>query len=94
MTGESMLQSEKWVTQVIQALGDLMIASDEEIRIELRDFGVFEVKKTRPKPQARNPRTNEVVYIPERRKTHFKPGKRIREVLQKPLESPEEGSEG
>lgn len=62
-----------------------MIEADPERRIELRDFGVFEVKKTKAKPKARNPRTNETVFIPSRRKTHFKPGKRIKEVLQTPL---------
>ncbi|NQV73192.1 HU family DNA-binding protein, partial [bacterium] len=48
-------------------------------------FGVFEVKKTRAKPKARNPKTNETVYIPSRRKTHFKPSKKLKAVLQQPL---------
>jgi nucleoid DNA-binding protein len=52
------------------------------IRIELRNFGIFEVKPTRAKPRARNPRTNEEVYVPPRRKIHFKPGKIIRQELQ------------
>lgn len=59
--------------------------ADPDVRIELRDFGVFEVKKTRAKPKARNPKTNETVFIPSRRKTHFKPSKRIKAVLQQPL---------
>ena len=29
-----------------------------------------------------NPKTNEVVYVPPRRKIHFKPGKIIRQELQ------------
>lgn len=82
---EPIYKSEPWVSAVLTALGELMIEADPERRIELRDFGVFEVKKTKAKPKARNPRTNETVFIPSRRKTHFKPGKRIREVLQTPL---------
>lgn len=82
---EPIYKSEPWVSAVITALGDLMIEADPEVRIELRDFGVFEVKKTKAKPKARNPRTNETVFIPSRRKTHFKPSKRIKEVLQTPL---------
>ena len=78
-------KSEPWVKAVIQALGDLMLEADPELRIELRDFGVFEVKKTKAKPKARNPKTNETVFIPSRRKTHFKPSKRLKEVLQTPL---------
>ena len=84
--GEPIYKSEPWVKAVIMALGDLMMEADPEIRIELRDFGVFEVKKTKAKPKARNPKTNETVFIPSRRKTHFKPSKRLKAVLQMPLQ--------
>ncbi|MCH8960147.1 MAG: integration host factor subunit beta [Bacteroidetes bacterium] len=84
--GEPIYKSEPWVKAVIMALGDLMMEADPEIRIELRDFGVFEVKKTKAKPKARNPKTNETVFIPSRRKTHFKPSKRLKAVLQTPLQ--------
>lgn len=50
-------------------------------RIEIRGFGVFQVKDTRPKPAARNPRTGEIIYVPARRKTHFKPGRLLKEAL-------------
>ncbi len=82
---EPIYKSEPWVAAVITALGELMVEADPEIRIELRDFGVFEVKKTKAKPKARNPKTNETVFIPSRRKTHFKPSKKLKEVLQTPL---------
>lgn len=85
-TGEPLYKCEPWVQATIEALRDLMEAADPEVRIELREFGVFEVKKTKAKPKARNPKTNETVFIPARRKTHFKPGKRLRESLQQPLE--------
>ena len=74
------LPCEPWVHATIEALRDLMAEADPEVRIELRDFGVFEVKKTRAKPKARNPKTNETVFIPARRKTHFKPSKKLRVV--------------
>jgi integration host factor subunit beta len=86
MMDNPIYKSEPWVSAVITALGDLIVEADPERRIELRDFGVFEVKKTKAKPKARNPRTNETVFIPSRRKTHFKPSKRIKEVLQTPLQ--------
>lgn len=82
---EPIYRSEPWVTAVIDAIGELMLEADPEVRIELRDFGVFEVKKTKAKPKARNPKTNETVFIPSRRKTHFKPSKKLKEVLQTPL---------
>ncbi len=82
---EPIYKTEPWVGAVVSALGELMLEADPEVRIELRDFGVFEVKKTKAKPKARNPKTNETVFIPSRRKTHFKPSKRLKEVLQTPL---------
>ena len=82
---EPIYKSEAWVNAVISAVRELLLEADPEVRIELRDFGVFEVKKTKAKPKARNPKTNETVFIPRRRKTHFKPSKRLKEVLQTPL---------
>lgn len=86
LVGEPIYKCEPWVGAVTDAIGQLMMEADPEIRIEMRDFGVFEVKKTRAKPKARNPKTNETVFIPSRRKTHFKPSKRLKEVLQQPLQ--------
>ena len=43
-------------------------------RIELRNFGVFEVK-TRAERKARNPRTGQEVKVPQRCAVSFKPGK-------------------
>ena len=83
--GEPIYKCETWVGSVVDALGQLMVEADPEVRIELRDFGVFEVKKTKAKPKARNPKTNETVFIPSRRKTHFKPSKRLKRVFQQPL---------
>jgi integration host factor subunit beta len=85
LTNEPIYKSEPWVSAVVIALGELMQEADPEVRIELRDFGVFEVKKTKAKPKARNPKTNETVFIPSRRKTHFKPSKKLKEILQQPL---------
>ena len=50
-------------------------------RIEIRGFGAFAVKRVKPKPAARNPRTGEIVYVPARRKTHFKPGALLKEAM-------------
>ena len=66
----------------LDTMAELLTENQSRIRIELRNFGVFEVKPTRAKPRARNPMTNEEVYVPPRRKIHFKPGKVIRQALQ------------
>ena len=66
----------------LDIMTEILTIEQSRIRIELRNFGIFEVKPTRAKPRARNPRTNEEVYVPPRRKIHFKPGKIIRQELQ------------
>ena len=66
----------------LNIMTEILTKKQSRIRIELRNFGIFEVKPTRAKPRARNPRTNEEVYVPPRRKIHFKPGKIIRQELQ------------
>jgi integration host factor subunit beta len=80
-----MVQVEPWVDAVITTLRETMMEANPTCRIEIRDFGVFEVKQTKAKPKARNPKTNEVIYVPEHRKTHFKPSKLLKEFLRQPL---------
>ena len=55
----------------LDTIAEILTEEKSRIRIELRKFGVFEVKPTKAKPRARNPRTNEEVYVPPRRKIHF-----------------------
>ena len=73
----------KMVESLFNAMRDSLIEGN---RIEVRGFGVFQVKDTRPKPAARNPRTGEIIYVPARRKTHFKPGRLLKEALHKTRE--------
>jgi integration host factor subunit beta len=83
--GQKIYITEDFVNAVFESLREILSEADPEIRIEIRDFGVFEVKETKPKPKARNPRTGEIIYVPARRKTHFKPGKLLKDILKEPL---------
>lgn len=47
-------------------------------RIEVRGFGSFQTS-IRPPRQARNPMTGEKVHVPEKRVPYFKPGKDLKE---------------
>lgn len=51
-----------------------------EGRIELRNFGVFEVK-TRKARRARNPRTNQPVSVEAKNVVTFQPGKEMEEKI-------------
>jgi integration host factor subunit beta len=48
----------------------------EQGRVELRDFGIFEIKK-RNRRLARNPRTNQPIELPERLVVTFKPSREL-----------------
>lgn len=62
------------VKEIIQRVFDGIIDTlKKEGRIELRNFGVFEVKQRKPR-KARNPRTGEKVMVPTKKVVTFKPG--------------------
>jgi nucleoid DNA-binding protein len=62
----------------------------EQGRIELRNFGVFEVKKRKPRT-ARNPRTGEKVKVPAKLVVAFTPGREMKERVGRLKEMPGEG---
>ncbi|MBI4832274.1 MAG: integration host factor subunit beta [Candidatus Lindowbacteria bacterium] len=70
------------VGRVVQTAFDAITESlAQGKRLEIRNFGVFEVK-TRDARIGRNPRTGEEVPIPEKRVATFKPGKLIKEKVE------------
>jgi nucleoid DNA-binding protein len=58
-----------------------VLASEQ--RLELRNFGVFEVRVRKPR-KARNPRTGQEVMVPERKVVTFKPGKMMEDKICNP----------
>jgi integration host factor subunit beta len=76
---EAMNQPQILVQGIIQRVFDGIINTlEKERRIELRNFGVFEVKKRKPR-KARNPRTGEKVMVPARFVVTFKAGREMAE---------------
>jgi nucleoid DNA-binding protein len=73
--GLTQLKTKEIVQQTFDAIVDTLI---RERRIELRNFGVFEVKERKPR-KARNPRTGEKVDVPSKFVVTFKPGKEMEE---------------
>ena len=71
--------------ELFLVLRDMLTDEYEKVRIEIRNFGVFEIKPTKAKPRARNPKTNEEIYVPAHKKTRFKPGKILKAYLRKPI---------
>ena len=49
-------------------------------KIELRGFGSFKIRR-RDSRRGRNPKTGAGVVVPAKRVPHFKPGKELRELI-------------
>lgn len=76
-------QSRAAVKRTLQDFFDEVVSElTKGNRIEFRDFGVFEVKVRAPRT-AQNPRTLERVRVPERKSVKFKPGRRMRDQIEK-----------
>ncbi|MGD9128524.1 MAG: HU family DNA-binding protein [Planctomycetia bacterium] len=71
--GLTQLQTKEIVQKTFDAIVNTLL---EEGRIELRNFGVFEVKHRAPR-KARNPRTGDQVFVPGKSVVTFKPGKEM-----------------
>jgi nucleoid DNA-binding protein len=73
--GRTELETKPIVQKTLDAIINVLA---EEGRVELRNFGVFAVKKRKPR-LARNPRTGEKVMVGERVTVMFKPGRVMEE---------------
>ena len=73
------LATKEIVQWTFDAIIDTLV---EEGRIELRNFGVFEVKQRKPR-KARNPRTGDRVDVAAKNVVTFQPGKEMEERVRK-----------
>lgn len=77
--GLTQLKTKDIVQRTLDAIIHTLVT---EGRIELRNFGVFEVTRRAPR-KARNPRTGAKVFVPAKTVVTFKPGKEMEELVQK-----------
>ena len=75
--GLTQLKTKDIVQRTLDAIIQTLVTEE---RIELRNFGVFEVKRRAPR-KARNPRTGDKVYVPSKNVVTFKPGKEMEEKV-------------
>jgi len=68
---------------IFDAISDSLI---KEKPVELRGFGRFSVKTIKSKYNARNPKTGEVIYVPEKKKVSFKMSKHLKQEINKNIE--------
>jgi integration host factor subunit beta len=85
--GMTQLKTKEIVQQTFDAIVDTLLG---EKRIELRNFGVFEVKRRKAR-KARNPRTGERVDVAPKYVVTFKPGKEMEEKVRELDKSTDRG---
>ena len=76
-TGESKKVTEETLNAFVEVVSDALKGGD---KIQLVGFGTFETR-VRAAREGRNPRTNEVIQIPESFAPAFKPGKEFKEKV-------------
>ena len=59
-------------------------------KIELRGFGSFRLRKREPR-KGRNPKTGDKVDVPPKKVPYFKPGKELKELINREAEASAEG---
>lgn len=75
MEGITQVQTKEIVDETFNAIIDTLVS---EGRIELRNFGVFEVRR-REARKARNPKTEKTVFVGPKLVVVFQPGKVMEE---------------
>jgi integration host factor subunit beta len=83
--GLTQLKTKEIVQKTFDAIVETLLS---EKRIELRNFGVFEVKRRKAR-KARNPRTGERVDVEPKNVVIFKAGKEMEERVRKLDQIPE-----
>src|SRR5438046_6764237 len=89
--GLTQLKTKEIVQMTFDAIIETLVKNDDH-RIELRNFGVFEVKQ-RAARKARNPRTGARVDVPPKNVVTFKPGKKMEELVRLIAGAPMMGAE-
>ena len=60
--------------------GNIVAALHQGEKVELRGFGSFRLRRREPR-RGRNPRTGDRVDMPPKRVPYFKPGKELKELI-------------
>ena len=53
----------------------------EQQNVEIRGFGTFFIKRIKEKYNARNPKTSELIYVPEKNKVRFRASKKLKRLI-------------
>jgi integration host factor subunit beta len=75
--------TKKDAEKLVEIIFDSIVSTlNEGEKIELRGFGSFRVRERNAR-KGRNPKTGEAVKIPAKRVAYFKPGKDLKDLINK-----------
>ena len=82
-TGEKRALASKMVNEIFTVMRNIMSDSSTEVKIVIRDFGVFEVYRVKPRIKRKTAVEPSQEPAPAKMKTVFKPGKYLKKSLRK-----------
>src|SRR5688572_4754811 len=82
--------SEVIVDSVFQTIIDALHRGE---KIELRGFGSFRLRQREPR-KGRNPKTGDKVDVPPKKVPYFKPGKELKDLINRAAEEQEAAAQG
>ena len=81
--------TKKDAERLVEIVFDSIIQSlNQGEKIELRGFGSFRLRKREPR-KGRNPKTGDKVDVPPKRVPYFKPGKELKDLINREADLPE-----
>jgi integration host factor subunit beta len=76
--------SRKEAAEIVERILDSIVRTlHRGDRVEIRGFGTFRTRQRAPR-SGRNPKTGVRIEVPAKRIPFFKPGKELRDLLEKP----------
>lgn len=79
---------------IVNTVFDSIIeALQKDEKIELRGFGSFRIRQRRSR-QGRNPKTGDKVDVPAKKIPYFKPGKELKELINREEDAQASGPDG
>jgi integration host factor subunit beta len=81
MTKAELVEEVSRVSDLTKKHSEVIVDKRGE-KIELRGFGSFRLRKREPR-KGRNPKTGDKVDVPPKRVPYFKPGKELKDLINK-----------
>ena len=74
--------NKKEIEEIINAFSETIVNGLKQGRkVMLKGWGTFFVKRIKAKYNALNPRSKELIYVPEKNKVRFRPSKQLKKFI-------------